>query len=158
MNLLLDDLTINISNINQSELVENWLWLISDFKQTLLISKMGDMFLLANNGRVYWLSTDDGSLTKIADSKAGFEQMLADEANIDNWFLPSLVGKLLTANKYLGKNEVYSFKEFPIIGGEYSVDNIAATDISVHFTLTGIIHEQIKDLPDGTKVQIKPVD
>jgi hypothetical protein len=97
-------------------------------------------------------------LTKIADSKAGFEQMLADEANIDSWFLPSLVGKLLTANKYLGKNEVYSFKEFPIIRGEYSVDNIAATDISVHFTLTGIIHEQIKDLPDGTKVQIKPVD
>jgi hypothetical protein len=158
MNLLLDDLIINISNINQSELIENWLWLIPDFKQILLISKMGDMFLSANNGHVYWLATDDGSLTKIADSKAEFEQMLTDEANIDNWFLPSLVGKLLVANKYLGKNEVYSFKKLPIIGGEYSVDNIDPVNISVHFTLTGIIHEQIKDLPDGTKVQIKAVD
>jgi hypothetical protein len=58
----------------------------------------------------------------------------------------------------LGKNEVYSFKKLPIIGGEYSVDNIEPTDISVHFTLTGMIHEQIKDLPDGTEVQIKPID
>jgi hypothetical protein len=158
MDLLLDDLTINISNINQSDLVNSWLWLIPDLKQILLISKMGDMFLSANNGHVYWLSTDDGSLTKIADSKAGFEQMLADDANIDNWFLPSLVGKLLASNKFLGKNEIYSFKKLPIIGGEYSVDNIDPADINVHFTLTGIIHEQIKDLPDGTKVQIKPID
>jgi hypothetical protein len=158
MNLLLDDLTINISNINPSGLIENWLWLIPDFKQILLISKMGDMFLSANNCHVYWPATDDGSLTKIADSKAGFEQMSTDEVNIDNWFLPSLVVKLLAANKHLEKNEVYSFKKLPIIGGEYSVDNIEPTDISVHFTLTGIIHEQIKDLPDGAKVQIKPID
>src|SRR5215216_6541734 len=98
MNLLLDDLTINISNINQSELVENWLWLIPGFNQILLISKMGDMFLSANNGNIYWLATDDGSLTKIANSKAEFEEMLTDEANIDNRFLPLLISELAAAN------------------------------------------------------------
>jgi hypothetical protein len=158
MNLLLDDLTINISNINQSELVENWLWLIPGFNQILLISKMGDMFLSANNGNIYWLATDDGSLTKIANSKAEFEEMLTDEANIDNWFLPLLISELAAANKYLVKNEVYSFKKLPIIGGDYSVENLDPTDVNVHFTLTGVLYQQIKDLPDRTKVQIKLID
>jgi Domain of unknown function (DUF1851) len=43
----------------------------------------------------------------------------------------------------------------PMLGGEYSVENIEPVDISVHFALAGQICEQIKDLPDGTKVRIK---
>ena len=158
MNLLLDDLTINISHIDYSDLMHSWHWLLPDVKQILLISKMGDMFLSANNGFIYWLATDDGSLKKIADTKAQFEQSLMDDDNVDNWFLPSFVTELIAAGKLLGEKQVYSFKKLPIIGGEYTVDNIDPTDISVHFTLTGVIHEQIKDLPDGTKVQIKLVD
>ena len=51
-------------------------------------------------------------------------------------------------------NEVYSYKKLPVIGGEYSVDNMEPTDMSVHFAFSGQICEQIKDLPDGTKVNI----
>ena len=116
------------------------------------------MFLSANNGNIYWLAIDDGSLTKIANSKVEFEGMLTDESNIDNWFLPLLIDELAVANKYLGKNEVYSFKKLPIIGGDYSVENLDPTDVNVHFTLAGVLYQQIKDLPDGTKVQIKLID
>jgi hypothetical protein len=34
------------------------------------------------------------------------------------------------------------------------VENIEPTDVSVHFAFTGQICEQIKNLPDGTKVNI----
>jgi hypothetical protein len=66
-----------------------------------------------------------------------------------------LVEQLITAGKTLKESEVYSFKQMPVIGGEYSVDNIEPTDMSVHFAFTGQISEQIKDLPDGTKVNVK---
>ncbi|MFH5972291.1 T6SS immunity protein Tdi1 domain-containing protein, partial [Clostridium perfringens] len=63
--------------------------------------------------------------------------------------------KLITAGKTLKENEVYSYKKLPVIGGAYSIDNIDPTDMSVHFAFSGQICEQIKDLPDGTKVNIK---
>ena len=119
------------------------------------ISVLGDMFLLGDDGVVYWLQTDSGNLTKIADTFEQYQQFLNDEGKIDNWFLPLLVEKLIAAGKTLKQNEVYSYKKLPVIGGEYSVDNVEPTDMSVHFAFSGQICEQIRDLPDGTQVSIK---
>jgi hypothetical protein len=94
-------------------------------------------------------------LTKVADNLQQYEQYLTDENKVDNWFLPLLVEQLLNAGKTLRENEVYSFKKLPVIGGEFSVDNIEPTDMSVHFAFSGQISEQIRNLPDGTKVTIK---
>ena len=124
-------------------------------KGVTAISALGDIFLLGNDGAVYWLQTDAGDLTKVADSLEQYEQFLSDEEKVDNWFLPLLVEKLLAAGKTLKENEVYSYKKLPVIGGEYSVENIEPTDMSVHFAFSGQICEQIANLPDGTKVNIK---
>jgi len=56
------------------------------------------------------------------------------------------------------EGQLYSYKILPIIGGDYSVDNFEPMDIEVHFSFTGQIHKQIKDLPSGTKVEFKIVD
>ncbi len=141
-----------------AELCESWKWLDIDIKEVLFISKMGDMFVEGNNGMVYWLATDIGTLNMVANSRKEFEALLKDEDNINNWFLPSLIERLIVAGKVLGRDQVYSFKKIPVIGGEYSVDNLEPIDLNVHFALTGQICEQIKDLPDGTSVKIKIVD
>jgi hypothetical protein len=41
-----------------------------------------------------------------------------------------------------------------VLGGTYDIDNFLPTDMSVHFTFTGQICEQIKELPHGTKINI----
>jgi len=113
------------------------------------------MFFLGKDEGIYWLAIDSGGiLTKIAKSLQEFEELLNIYDNIDNWFLPVLVEQLNKSAICLNKNEVYSYKKLPVIGGEYKIDNIEPTDISVHFELTGQICEQIKNLPDGTKVKI----
>jgi len=119
------------------------------------ISNLGDLFLLGDDNAIYWLQTDSGELTKVADNLEQYQQFLADEEKIDNWFLPSLIEELMTAGKTLTENEVYSYKKLPVIGGAYSVENIEPASMKVHFEFTGLICEQIKDLPDGTKVNIK---
>jgi hypothetical protein len=155
MNLLLDDLTIKTTHINMAELCEPWIWLLINIREVIIISKMGDMFLAGDDGSIYWLATDIGALSKVANNRKEFEQLLKDEDNIDHWFLPSMVEKLIGNGKVLGKDQVYSFKKIPVIGGDYSLDNIEPTDLNVHFALSGQICEQIKDLPDGTPVKIK---
>ena len=155
MTLTLEQLTKDITNVDLEDILSCWQWRVADMKSIVTLSCLGDIFLLGIDDSIYWLQTDTGDLTKIAKSLEEYQQFLNDEEKIDNWFLPLLVEKLLSARKILKENEVYSYKKLPVIGGEYSVDNIDPTDMSIHFALSGQICEQIKDLPDGTKVNIK---
>jgi hypothetical protein len=155
MTLAIDHLIKDISSVDIEDILSCWTWRTADMKAVAAISVLGDLFLVGNDGAVYWLQTDGGKLNKAADNLQQFEQFLTDEEKVDYWFLPSFVEQLITAGKLLKENEVYSFKKMPVIGGEYSVENIEPTDMSVHFAFTGQISEQIKDLPDGTNVSIK---
>jgi hypothetical protein len=150
----LEDVTINFQDLDLEDICSAWQWRIQDQKGLILISKMGDMFFLGKDGCVYWLQTDSGDLTKIADNFDIFEGLITQYENFNNWFLPGLIEQLEQAGKTLGPNQVYSYLKIPVIGGEYSIDNIEPTDISVHFAFSGQICEQIQNLPDGTKVNI----
>ncbi len=155
MKLSIQELTKDISNIDIEDLLSCWQWRLADVKAVVMMSYLGDLFLLGNDDGVYWLQTDSGALTKVSDNIEHFQQMLTEDDKIDNWFLPSLIEKLIESGKPLKENEVYSYLKPPFLGGAYSVENLQPADISVHFAFTGQICEQIKDLPDGTKVNIK---
>jgi hypothetical protein len=155
MSITLDDLIINISHVDLSDIVSCWNWLLTDIDKVILVSKIGDLFLQDKNACVYWLATDSGEFTQIAKDVNEFQQLLNDESLVDNWFLPGLVEELQNAGIFLGEDQVYSYKMLPAIGGIYSIENIEPTNISVHFAFTGQIHEQIKDLPEGTHINIK---
>ena len=75
-------------------------------------------------------------------------------SNIENWFLESIVEDLYESGLQLKENEVFGYIKLPIMGGDYDISNFEPIDMSVHFTFAGQIHEQIKDLPNGTKVKI----
>jgi hypothetical protein len=145
----------DISRIDTEDICSAWKWLLKDYKSVILVSSIGDMFLLLTDDSIYWLQTDGGVLTKVADNINQFEKFLSEENKVDNWFLPLLVDKLINAGKILKDSEVYSLKVMGVLGGDYSVENIEPTDISVHFALTGQISQQISDLPNGTIVNIK---
>lgn len=155
MSISLNQLTKDIEKINFDDILSCWKWLLGDLDDVVTISVLGDIFLKGNNGYIYWLQTDKGELISIANSLEQYQQFLNTEDKIDHWFLPLLVEKLEAAGKTLKKNEVYSYKKPPVLGGEYSVDNIEPTDMSVHFAISGQICEQIEKLPDKTRVNIK---
>jgi len=154
MNLQLDDLTINMSRVDVADIRECWEWLLKDMPKVLMISKLGDMFLEGRDNGIYWLDTGIGELNKITDSISEFQQLLKDDEAVDNWFLPELISGLVDSGITLDSDEVYSYKKLPLIGGEYSVENLEPTNISVHFAISGQIAEQVKNLPDGTPVKI----
>jgi hypothetical protein len=154
MTFRLEDLTIDIEHVDLEDICSAWQWRIREQKSLVLISKMGDMFLIGKDDRIYWLQTDLGDLTIAAENLSQFEYLLGQDENLDNWFLPDLIRRLEEAGKVLRPNQVYSYKKLPVIGGDYSVDNIDPTDISVHFSFSGQICEQIQNLPDGTEVKV----
>jgi len=63
-----------------------------------------------------------------------------------------LFADLRDAGRTLGPGQVFSWRTPPALGGELVADNLEPTDVAVHFSLTGQIHRQIADLPEGTPI------
>jgi hypothetical protein len=154
----LDFLTVKFSIDSSARLTETWHWLIGTDKKVLLISAIGDMFLLGSDGNIYWLDVGQGKLEIIATDKGQFDAKLTDAEQVNEWFLANLTKQLRSSDKTLKDGQVYSYYKLPILGGDYVVDNFAPLSIEEHFRYLGDIHKQIKDLPDGTEVEIKVVD
>jgi hypothetical protein len=158
MNRNLDDLTVKFNSDTSNRLTENWTWLIGSDKKVLLVTIIGDMFVMDKSKRVYWLDVGTGEFKLVADCIDDFEEKLKNVEQVNEWFMIELATALRHSHNKLKDGQLYSYKMLPIIGGEYSPDNFAPLDIIEHFGYTGAIHKQIKDLPDGTKVEIKIVD
>jgi hypothetical protein len=152
MKLTWSQLAIDPASVDTVRLLKSWRWLIDGAIQPMIITAMGDMFLTDMNGVVYWLNTIDGKLGKVADTHPEFKEMRQEAENLDEWFMPGMVGELIAAGKTLGAGEVYSFKQPPVLGGSFDLENIDPCDVHVHFMMAGQLHEQVKDLPDGTSI------
>ena len=148
----IEHLIKDISKIDLEDIRSDWQWKLTDQKDIVIVSLMGDIFLTGNNDEINWPETGTGRLRSVAKNLEEFESLLNNQTLVDSWLLPSLIKQLSNQGKIPNENEVYSFKIMPALGGGYSIDNFDTTDISVHFSITGQIHQQIKDLPDGTRI------
>ena len=142
----------DISKIDVVDISSDWQWLLKDLYSPVMVSLSGDMFLIDEDGAISWLDTGTGKLNIIAQNSTDFFKALEDFENIDNWLLASTVLDLIESGLILKENEVYSYKKMPIMNGDYSLTNFDATDISVHFSMTGQICRQLQNVPNGTKI------
>jgi hypothetical protein len=141
-----------LSKIDLDDICSDWQWLLNNQYSPIMVSCSGDVFLADSKGAISWLDTGIGQLKKVADSTEQFFIALEDIDNIDNWLLASTVLDLIESGLILKENEVYSYKLMPIMNGDYSLTNFDATDISVHFSMTGQICRQLQNVPNGTKI------
>jgi hypothetical protein len=155
MKITWDDLKVNIANIDSNSLLESWYWLIGNDKTPILVSSIGDIFLTDKSGKCFWLNVGEGIFEEVAENVEEFKEKLNDNEIVNEWFLVELVAELKKSGMELEENKLYGYKKIPILGGEYVPENFELTDIEVHFELCGQIHKHVKDLPNGTKINIK---
>ncbi len=152
MKLTWKDLTIDFSQIDHQKLTEDWQWVLHPSMFPILISSIGDMFLQDNEGKIYWLNVGDGTLTLVAEDLDIFNKKLQNDDIANEWFMFDLVMSLKTSGLELTEGNLFSYKILPVLGGLYEPENFTLMDIERHFSFAGSIHEQIKDLPDGTSI------
>lgn len=152
MEIIWDDLQVDFDERIADKLISDWKWLVGHDKVPLMIASIGDIFLKDDNAKVYWLNVGEGSIKVVADSIDGFERKLQDQEQVSEWFMPELIAALRASGLELKSGEIYSYKKLPILGGDYTVGNFEITAMEVHFSFTGQIYEQVKDLPEGTKI------
>jgi len=139
------------------DLLREWQWLVGNDMKIIHVLRSGDAILADNKGFIYRLVTGEGKYMKIADTLKEFDKKMLDHEFYKEQTLEPVVAKL-QKEKPLKENQVYSFTTLPVLGGTYTVENMYPLSVEEHFSVTGDICFQIKDLKDGEKVQIKVTD
>jgi len=153
MAITMNDLTVNFSHLDRDTLLEDWQWLIGPSKLPILLTAAGDAFVQdADDGTVHFLDVGRGELHAVAGSDEELRSLLASKDFVVNHLAVQMVGAMMQAGRRLEPDQIYSFKVLPVLGGQYDLNNIEATDIAVHFSLAGQIHEKVRDLPPGTPI------
>ena len=110
---------------------------------------------MQGDGRIWWLETGGGAFKEIAASRTDFDRLLEDGEQVKQLLLAPIVEEYIRAHGPFPLGKCLGFTQLPVLGGSYTLDNRWLAPAVEHFGLTGHIHSQIRDLPDGTKVRIE---
>ena len=150
-----EDIKVEISEIEISTLLENWNWLVPNNLSPILVSSLGDMWLKDSQGQIFWLNVGVGCLDKVASTETEFMVKLNDDQIANEWFMFELIQELKNIGLKPNNKQLFGYILLPIIGGKYNADNFELTSIQQHFSYSGQIHKQLRDLPDGTMVNLE---
>jgi hypothetical protein len=154
MTIDIEKYLIPLDGLDLIKVLSTWTWLTGD-KSVVALTKSGDALLTDKSGHLYFLDVGGGTLEHKADNYQDFFDKNLSYELTEELLLPVVVDKLEQHGIVLKPGQVYSYTMLPIIGGTYDEKNMFAVDLYEHYNLTGEIHFQLKDTPDGTYVEIK---
>jgi len=147
-----DDLLIEGSELEPDILAHGWSWLVKGRFRAIAASKFGDWFLERPDGTVEMLDAIEGTLEQVASSYAEFQQLINTPEKQELWLLSELVFTLHEKSIIPTSGECYSFKLPLVLGGKAESDNVEVCSFRLWVSLSGQIHEQSRNLPEGTRV------
>lgn len=158
MHQAIEHYLIDQTGIDWEKALLGWSWLVPPKFTLWLVNQLADLFLVFPDGTVHMLDVGTGTLTRVAENREDFNVRIDDEDNANDWLAIPLVDKLVAAGIRLQPGECYGFKKLPILGGDYTVENLAPLSVWDYLGAYGSIHEQLRDSPDGTEVVLKVVN
>ena len=81
---------------------------------------------------------------------------MIDPDNVADWFAAGVVEELRARGVVLAPGQCYGYATLPIFKeGSYGAENRQVLSALEHLAFTADVHQQIRDLSDGARVQIK---
>jgi hypothetical protein len=152
--MILSDYIIDHRGIDWPSVLREWSWLLPPTLTVWIMNRFADLFILLDDGTVHMLDVGGGTLKKVAESRDDFAKKLDDGDNANQWLMIPLIDRLVASGQALREGQCYSYKQPPVLGGGYTVENTCMLPIAEHYGAYASIHSQIKDLPDGREVVI----
>ena len=77
---------------------------------------------------------------------------MRDAGFVTEHMQPARVGAHRAAGLELAALQVYWRRTPLVLGGADEIDNVEVTDVVVHLSIHGQVHQKVRDLPEGTSV------
>jgi hypothetical protein len=133
-----------------------WSSILPTTARVLRTNLFGDSFVIDGIGGVHILERAACSAERIAASEQEFWRTVENDPQ--GWQLRPLADACRHAGKILADGQCYAFTRPPVLGGDYSVENVWVAPWREWFSFTADLFRQIKDLPEGATVTLKVVD
>jgi hypothetical protein len=134
-----------------------WSWLITKRCSLIGVSAFGDCFLLNEEGHVQMLDLVAGEVRQLAYCVEEFEYDLGSVDAQNEWLMAPLAKRLRASGVEAAIDQCYAFKTPPLLGGKLVPENVVVWDLSRYHSGVSQIIRQVRDLPPGTEVVIRPV-
>lgn len=152
------DYLIDQNGIDWNDVLAPWAWLLPPEFTLWMVNRFADLFLVLPDGTVHMLDVGAGTMSQLAASREDFITKLDEGNNANQWLMIALIDKLVAAGVLLGPGQCYGFKKPPVIGGDYTVENVGALALRDYLGAYGSLHEQLKDMPDGTSAVLRVIN
>ncbi|QYJ77510.1 DUF1851 domain-containing protein [Shewanella acanthi] len=157
----LEDITIDQDGIDWQNCLQYWAWILKRNPEfnILLVTKFGEIFVILDNGEVWFLSTSNASYEKVADTKEIFISQLEDEEFIDYYFLSKVLTMLQKTDLRLEKGECFGF-HIPCVFKEcsFDTDNFKKIEVEKYLIGLGDLLGKFQNTPSGEKVSFKAIE
>ena len=115
--------------------------------------------MIKDKAGCYWrLVPEDLKCTIVAKSRDELDRLSQDQGFLADWYMSKLVEDARNKLGDLGEGRKYCLAIPGVLGGKYDISNIRTIGLSELIRISGEIARQVKDLPDGTFVELKVVD
>ncbi len=120
-----------------------------------LVNRYGDVIFVRDDGSVDMLDVGGTAVKTLADSREHLTFLIDESGNANDWLMIPLVDKCVAAGLHLQPGQCYSYRQAPLLGGNYTVANTVIMPLAQHYAFYGMLYDRTKDLPDGTKVEFR---
>jgi len=150
----ISDYLINHDGKNWPELLSGWSDLLPESLTVWMVNRFGDVFVIFEDGSIHMLDVGAGEVRRLAVEREKFCARIDTADNANDWLMSPLVDRCVNAGITLAEGQCYGYRIPPLLGGEYTPENVYPTDIAQYYSLLADKYRQTKDLPDGTKVRV----
>jgi len=140
------------------KVAEAWAWIGLDPEEIVTTNAFGNIIVRDKVGCYWRLCPEDAYCEIIAESRQKYEALLLDEGFLEDWEMTRLVQVAHRKLGTLGDGYCYCLKIPSVLGGEYNQDNFATVAIEELIMFSGDLAKQIRDLPDGARLELKVID
>lgn len=140
------------------DLRESWGWTGLEPVEVVGENDFGNLMIRDRDGRYWRLCPEDLSCEIVAGDRAGLDALSRDQEFLHDWYMKALVEEARVRLGPLAEGRKYCLKIPGVLGGEYGGANLATISLAELVRSSGDVARQIKDLPDGARVELKVTD
>ena len=137
---------------------EAWGWHIGTPAELIESNAFGNVIFRTSDGLYWRICPEELSCEPIAENPVEFKALRADPAFQRDWLMEPLVEVAQAALGPVQSDRCYCLKVPAVLGGAYSEENLGTISREQLIGFAGYMAQQIKDLPDGSTVQLISTD
>lgn len=141
-----------------SEICEAWGWVGFNPAEVVDENDFGNLIIRDEDNKYWRLCPEDVYCEIIANNRQELDNLSKDQTFLVDWYMSELVEAAKDSVGLLEEGRKYCLVIPSVLGGTYDTSNIKSVPLVELVRFSGDLGKQIRDLPDGEKIQLKIVD